>query len=120
MRLWQGWMSMATKSGKPVLELLGPSSTLAIRRGEQVLVQEVYVSGDRGTTAGGRSFIRCERGWAATHDRLEHRLLEPQEAAAAPPPLDVRNLPWTYMYFYGLFAHKLAHFFDVVHGTRHE
>ena len=24
------------------------------------------------------------------------------------------------MYFYGLFAHKLAHFFDVVHGTRHD
>ena len=24
------------------------------------------------------------------------------------------------MYVYGLFAHKLAHFFDVVHGTRHD
>ncbi len=25
-----------------------------------------------------------------------------------------------YTYIYGLLVHKLAHFFDVVHGTRHE
>ena len=34
--------------------------------------------------------------------------------------VDIRQHPWPYMYFYGLFAHKLAHFFDVVHGTRHD
>jgi hypothetical protein len=32
---------------------------------------------------------------------------------------DVRLDPFCYTYFYGLCVHKLAHFFDVVHGTRH-
>jgi len=33
---------------------------------------------------------------------------------------DVRTDPFVYCYFYGLCVHKLAHFFDVVHGTRHD
>ena len=33
---------------------------------------------------------------------------------------DIRKDPFAYTYFYGLFVHKLAHFFDVVHGTRHD
>ena len=33
---------------------------------------------------------------------------------------DVRTDPFVYAYFYGLCVHKLAHFFDVVHGTRHD
>jgi hypothetical protein len=33
---------------------------------------------------------------------------------------DVRTHPFAYTYFYGLFVHKLAHYFDVVHGTRHD
>ena len=33
--------------------------------------------------------------------------------------VDVRLFPFVYTYFYGLFVHKLAHFFDIVHGTRH-
>ena len=33
---------------------------------------------------------------------------------------DARLEPFTYCYFFGLAVHKLAHFFDVVHGTRHE
>ena len=32
----------------------------------------------------------------------------------------LRRAAASYMYFYGLFCHKLAHFFDVVHGTRHD
>jgi len=32
---------------------------------------------------------------------------------------DLRADPFAYCYFFGLFVHKLAHFFDVVHGTRH-
>ena len=34
--------------------------------------------------------------------------------------IDVRTDPFVYAYFYGLCVHKLAHFFDVVHGTRHD
>lgn len=33
---------------------------------------------------------------------------------------DVRADSYIYAYFYGLCVHKLAHFFDVVHGTRHD
>ena len=33
---------------------------------------------------------------------------------------DVRTDAFVYAYFYGLCVHKLAHFFDVVHGTRHD
>ena len=33
---------------------------------------------------------------------------------------DVRTDAFVYAYFYGLAVHKLAHFFDVVHGTRHD
>ena len=33
---------------------------------------------------------------------------------------DVRSDAFVYAYFYGLCVHKLAHFFDVVHGTRHD
>ena len=32
---------------------------------------------------------------------------------------DVRKHPFAYMYIYGLLIHKLAHFHDAVHGTRH-
>jgi len=28
--------------------------------------------------------------------------------------------PFTYAYFYGLLVHKLGHFHDIVHGTRHD
>eukprot|EP00755_Sulcionema_specki_P000935 Sspe_Gene.3174::Locus_1042_Transcript_1_1_Confidence_1.000_Length_5840::g.3174::m.3174 len=28
--------------------------------------------------------------------------------------------PYAFMFFYGLFVHKLSHFFDGVHGTRHD
>ena len=34
------------------------------------------------------------------------------------PPL--RSSRARYAYFFGLCVHKLAHFFDVVHGTRHD
>lgn len=33
---------------------------------------------------------------------------------------DARTDAFVYAYFYGLCIHKLAHFFDVVHGTRHD
>jgi len=33
---------------------------------------------------------------------------------------DARREAFTYCYFFGLAVHKLAHFFDVVHGTRHD
>ena len=32
---------------------------------------------------------------------------------------DVRKHPFAYTYIYGLLIHKLAHFHDAVHGTRH-
>ena len=32
----------------------------------------------------------------------------------------MRTDAFVYAYFYGLCVHKLAHFFDVVHGTRHD
>jgi hypothetical protein len=33
---------------------------------------------------------------------------------------DVRADPFAYLYIYGLFIHKIAHFHDIVHGTRHD
>ena len=33
---------------------------------------------------------------------------------------DVTKDPFAYMYFYGLSVHKLGHFHDIVHGTRHD
>jgi hypothetical protein len=35
---------------------------------------------------------------------------------------DLRQDPegWAYCYFYGLMIHKLGHFHDIVHGTRHD
>lgn len=33
---------------------------------------------------------------------------------------DITQDKFAYMYFYGLHIHKLAHFHDVVHGTRHD
>jgi hypothetical protein len=33
---------------------------------------------------------------------------------------DVRTDPFAYLYLYGLFIHKIAHFHDIVHGTRHD
>ena len=33
---------------------------------------------------------------------------------------DVRKDAFAYTYFYGLLIHKLAHFFDVVHGNASE
>lgn len=46
--------------------------------------------------------------------------LAPVEAhAIANRIVDIRLDPFCYTYFYGLCVHKLAHFFDVVHGTRH-
>eukprot|EP01052_Picozoa_sp_SAG31_P014459 SAG31_NODE_899_length_11146_cov_7.265049_4_plen_2267_part_00 len=115
----RGWTSTTVK-GKPVLELLRTSSNVTVRAGETVQVLEVYVSGDRGSQAGGVKLLRCDRGWMSSHDNLQQRLLEPVPTSTPPQPVDVRDFPFTYMYFYGLFAHKLAHFFDVVHGTRHD
>ena len=36
------------------------------------------------------------------------------------PKDDVRKCAFVYCYFFGLMVHKLAHFFDVVHGSRHD
>ena len=33
--------------------------------------------------------------------------------------MQLTQYPFLYTYIYGLFLHKLAHFFDVVHGSRH-
>eukprot|EP00038_Savillea_parva_P002308 m.113097 g.113097 ORF g.113097 m.113097 type:complete len:531 (+) comp10794_c0_seq2:4866-6458(+) len=33
---------------------------------------------------------------------------------------DIRQDPFAYMYLYGLMIHKLGHFHDIVHGTRHD
>jgi len=33
---------------------------------------------------------------------------------------DIREEPFAYLYLYGLMIHKLAHFHDIVHGTRHD
>ena len=110
----RGW------TGKGKLELLRTKSSVKISAGEVVQVLEVYVSGDRGGQAGGVKLFRCDRGWAPSHDSLQKRLLEPLPSAHPLPPVDIRSFPFSYMYFYGLFAHKLGHFFDVVHGTRHD
>lgn len=103
--------------GKATLELLRAASNATVRAGETIQVLEVYVSGDRGGQAGGVKLFRCDRGWAASHDNLQQRLLAPVSSSVKQKRVDVRDLPFTYMYFYGLFAHKLAHFFDVVHGA---
>ena len=42
-----------------------------------------------------------------------------KEYAKANGVSDVRRDPFAYTYFYGLMVHKLGHFWDVVHGTRH-
>lgn len=34
--------------------------------------------------------------------------------------VDIRKDDYAYSYFYGVLVHKLAHFFDVFHGTRHD
>lgn len=33
---------------------------------------------------------------------------------------DMPRDPFAHLYIYGLLVHKLAHFFDLVHGTRHD
>merc|ERR1712110_1167853 len=33
---------------------------------------------------------------------------------------DIPNNSFPYLYIYGLLVHKFAHFFDAVHGTRHD
>ena len=33
---------------------------------------------------------------------------------------DLKADTFAYCYFYGLFIHKLGHFHDIVHGTRHD
>jgi hypothetical protein len=43
-----------------------------------------------------------------------------EEHAKANGISDIREDPFAYMYFYGLSIHKLGHFHDIVHGTRHE
>ena len=43
-----------------------------------------------------------------------------QQHAAERGIADVRRDPFAYMYIYGLHVHKLAHFHDIVHGTRHD
>lgn len=48
--------------------------------------------------------------------------LAPVEAYCKEHPevQDVRLDPFCYTYMYGVLVHKLAHFFDIVHGTRHD
>ena len=41
-------------------------------------------------------------------------------AALSVDPTRRSTLRARYAYFFGLCVHKLAHFFDVVHGTRHD
>jgi hypothetical protein len=43
-----------------------------------------------------------------------------QEHAAANNIEDIRTDPFAYLYLYGLMVHKLGHFHDIVHGTRHD
>ena len=43
-----------------------------------------------------------------------------EERARSRRLADPRTDAFAYAYVYGLCVHKLAHFFDVVHGTRHD
>ena len=43
-----------------------------------------------------------------------------EERARTKGLADPRTDAFAYAYFFGLCVHKLAHFFDVVHGTRHD
>ncbi len=52
--------------------------------------------------------------------RLLFNIVEIEERAKSEGLVDVRTDPFVYCHFYGLCVHKLAHFFDVVHGTRHD
>jgi hypothetical protein len=126
-RCESGWASVHTPGATEVLlqEHVQPSPR-TLPRSTEIVVLEVYVSGDRSGTAGGTQLVRCELGWLSTRDdRSGSQALEPVRqrdvaAAARSASFDIRTHAWPYMYFYGLFAHKLAHFFDVVHGTRHD
>ena len=63
-----------------------------------------------------------ERGAASrfVRQKLLFNLAPVEQHKAAKGLADVRADPFVYCYFYGLCVHKLAHFFDVVHGTRHD
>lgn len=40
--------------------------------------------------------------------------------ATATPGCDVRRDAFVWCYLYGVLVHKLGHFHDIVHGTRHD
>ncbi|EGD75783.1 hypothetical protein PTSG_07901 [Salpingoeca rosetta] len=52
--------------------------------------------------------------------KLLYNIWPIEEHAKAHGVQDVASDPFAYMYFYGLHIHKLAHFHDIVHGTRHD
>ena len=52
--------------------------------------------------------------------RLIFNIAEVEARARARKLDDVRTDVFVYVHFYGLLVHKLAHFFDAVHGTRHD
>jgi len=83
------------------------------------------------TNTHARKFIRLELCFCqgATNPPTLSRLFALHAAPVKlhpPVPLvhtlhvSVRSDPWTYCYLYGLMIHKLGHFHDIVHGTRHD
>eukprot|EP00966_Prymnesium_polylepis_P307955 7116976-Prymnesium_polylepis.1 len=63
-----------------------------------------------------------ERGAASrfVRQKLLFNIAPVEERKQQKQLADVRMDSFVYCYFYGLCIHKLAHFFDVVHGTRHD
>ena len=65
-------------------------------------------------------FYEVGAGSRFVRQKLLFNLWPVEQRKAAMSLDDVRTDPYVYCYFYGLCVHKLAHFFDVVHGTRHD
>jgi len=61
-----------------------------------------------------------EQRQAELQRRADARATPSAVVAGGGERVDVRTDAYVYAYFYGLCVHKLAHFFDVVHGTRHD
>ena len=52
---------------------------------------------------------------------VEQKMEERKRLNIHPHSIDsLSHDPYVYAYFYGLLIHKLAHFHDIVHGTRHD